>query len=94
MTGASSGIGKAIARQLAVSGLTTVAIARRIDKLIELQNELKLQNIDTLIPMKADITNKDEVSIPTKFFIKFQRNIPFKNRIKFSGFFVRFSNQS
>lgn len=62
VTGASSGIGRAIAKTLATSGITTVAVARRIDKLLELQDELKLQNVDTLVPMKVDITNKDEVN--------------------------------
>lgn len=62
VTGASSGIGRAIAKTLALSGIITVAVARRLDKLIELQNELKSQNVNNLVPMKLDITNKDEVS--------------------------------
>lgn len=62
VTGASSGIGRAIAKTLAKSGITTVAVARRLDQLIELQNELRSQNVDTLVPMKVDITNKDEVN--------------------------------
>lgn len=62
VTGASSGIGRAIAKTLAMSGIITVAVARRIDQLLKLQNELRSQNVDTLVPMKVDITNKDEVN--------------------------------
>ncbi len=61
VSGASSGIGRAIAKNLAMSGITTVAVARRIDKLIELEDELKSLNFNTLVPMKVDITNKEEV---------------------------------
>lgn len=67
VTGASSGIGRAIAKTLAKSGIITVAVARRIEKLIELQNELKSENVDTFVPMKVDITNKDEVFRNFKF---------------------------
>lgn len=59
VTGASSGIGRVIAKQLAMSGIITVAIARRIDKLMELQNESDYSS--TLVPMKVDVTNRDEV---------------------------------
>lgn len=62
VSGGSSGIGRAVAKTLALSGITTVAVARRLDKLLELQTELKTQNIHTLVPMKLDITNKDEVN--------------------------------
>lgn len=67
VTGASSGIGRAIAKTLAKSGIITVAVARRIEKLIELQNELKLQNVDNLVPMQVDITDKDEVFYSLRF---------------------------
>ncbi|KAG4068499.1 hypothetical protein HA402_004840 [Bradysia odoriphaga] len=59
VTGASSGIGRAIAKQLTMSGILTVAVARRIDKLMELQNESEYTS--TLVPMKVDVTNRDEV---------------------------------
>lgn len=62
VTGASSGIGRAIARKLAKCGVITVAAARRLDLLTELQNELKAENGSvTLVPMRMDVTNRDEV---------------------------------
>ena len=61
VTGASSGIGKLIAKTLAQSGVTTVAVARRTDLLEELENELKNENINTLVPMKMDVTDKNQV---------------------------------
>ncbi|HEV2310274.1 MAG TPA: SDR family oxidoreductase, partial [Acidimicrobiia bacterium] len=41
VTGASSGIGRAIARELAVSGATVIGIARREARLAELTDELR-----------------------------------------------------
>lgn len=87
VTGASSGIGRAIAKTLATSGITTVAVARRIDKLLELQDELKSQNVDTLVPMKVDITNKDEVNF--LYELNSGRLCKIVSKL---GFFVRFSN--
>lgn len=69
VTGASSGIGRAIAKTLALSGVITVAVARRLDKLLELENELKSQNVNSLVPMKLDVTNKEEVSCTSKLII-------------------------
>ncbi|XP_014286525.1 farnesol dehydrogenase [Halyomorpha halys] len=41
VTGASEGIGEAIVRRLAAEGMKVAALARRIDKLTELENDLK-----------------------------------------------------
>ncbi|CAH1405123.1 unnamed protein product [Nezara viridula] len=41
VTGASEGIGEAIVRRLAAEGMKVAALARRIDRLTELENELK-----------------------------------------------------
>lgn len=55
--GASSGIGREIARQLAVSGATIVAIARREDRLASLVQEFG----DKILPFAHDVTDYDAV---------------------------------
>lgn len=61
VTGASSGIGYAIAIALARAGVTTVGVARDFDKLLQLQKVLKSANVDNFIPFKVDVTNRTEV---------------------------------
>ncbi|MDF2825440.1 MAG: oxidoreductase, partial [Mycobacterium sp.] len=52
VTGASSGIGRAIATRLAADGMTVIAAARRIDRLRELA-----ENSDGVIePVDLDVT--------------------------------------
>ncbi len=55
ITGASSGIGRDIARVLAEKGYEIIAVARRLDRLEELKKELK--NVEV---MCADVTNIDD----------------------------------
>lgn len=55
VTGASSGIGRDMARYLSSLGYDIIAVAQRKNRLIELQNELKT-NVQ-VIPM--DLSNKD-----------------------------------
>lgn len=57
ITGASSGIGKALAQKFASEGYNLVLAARRIEKLEELKNELS--NVDVL-PIKADVTIEED----------------------------------
>lgn len=56
VTGASSGMGKQIAIELALAGANVLAIARREEKLIELQNEYK--NIEYIA---CDVANKEKI---------------------------------
>ena len=56
ITGASSGIGRDIARYLSHKGYDLILVARNKEKLLDLCKELKTQT-DIII---ADLSNKDE----------------------------------
>ncbi|PYY64454.1 SDR family NAD(P)-dependent oxidoreductase [Curtobacterium sp. MCPF17_003] len=57
ITGASSGIGEATARVLAASGHTVVLLARRIDRITALADELG----NGAIAIEADVTDRDSI---------------------------------
>ena len=57
ITGASSGIGKALAEKFAAEGFNLVLAARRIDRLEALKE--KLSNVEVL-PVKTDVTSEDD----------------------------------
>ncbi len=61
ITGASSGLGKQMAKCLAEEGANLVLLARRIEKLDELKKELEPLNIKVL-PIKCDVTNADDIN--------------------------------
>jgi len=60
VTGASSGIGAAIAKDLVKHGMKVVGVARRIEKIEEMKNSLKGCS-GTLYAVKADVSKEDEV---------------------------------
>lgn len=60
ITGASSGIGKAIALQLSKEKCKLILLARRIELLEELKNQSSFTNNQTVI-IKCDVGKKDEV---------------------------------
>ena len=62
ITGASSGLGKQMAHAFAKQGADLVILARRIDKLEELQKELEEENVKVL-PIKCDVTDTDSVNM-------------------------------
>lgn len=61
ITGASSGIGKAIAEKLAAEGVNVVLAARRKDKLIELAEQINMTGKAEAIAIPTDITKPAEV---------------------------------
>ncbi len=60
ITGASSGIGKAIACKFAQNGIRVAAAARRLDLLEKIKNELG-DKAEFFIPVQLDISNYDDV---------------------------------
>ena len=60
ITGASSGLGKQMAKGFAKQGSDLVIMARRVEKLEELKLELEKEGIKVL-PVKCDVTNTEEI---------------------------------
>ena len=61
ITGASTGIGRQIVKDLSKINCKIAFAARRIDLLNELADELKDQSSAELLPIKCDVGKKDEV---------------------------------
>jgi len=61
VTGASSGIGRAIALDLVNVGINVVALARRKDRLDELQAKVSKETSAKLYPIKCDVTVEEEI---------------------------------
>ncbi|KAF5903155.1 dehydrogenase/reductase SDR family member 11, partial [Clarias magur] len=62
VTGASIGIGAAIARTLVHQGMKVVGCARNVDKIEKLAAECQSAGYNgTLIPYKCDVTNEEEI---------------------------------
>jgi 3-oxoacyl-[acyl-carrier protein] reductase len=62
VTGASIGIGRAIAKALAIEGVRVVAVARRNDLLEKLAREVLAEGGAPVIPVVQDITQEDAAS--------------------------------
>ena len=65
ITGASSGLGKGMAKAFAKQGADLVIMARRIERLEELQKELEQENIKVL-PIKCDVTSTTDINNAAK----------------------------
>ena len=60
ITGASSGIGEAAAEQFAKKGANIVLVARRKEKLEQVEKKLSKYSIETLIQI-CDVSDKEQV---------------------------------
>ncbi len=60
ITGASSGLGRQMARGFASMGANLVLLARRVERLEELKNELEKENVKVL-PIKCDVTSTEDI---------------------------------
>ena len=65
VTGASSGLGKQMARALADQGANVVVLARRIERLEDLKKELEKKKVKCL-PIKCDVTNTEDINNAAK----------------------------
>lgn len=61
VTGTSSGIGSAIAMDLVNAGVIVVGLARRVERVKELQKSLPAERRDRLIPMHCDVGSESSV---------------------------------
>ena len=69
ITGASSGIGKQTAIEFAKLGSNIILVARRKNKLEQVENELKQFNITTLV-CACDVSKKDQVEKMSKIVLE------------------------
>ncbi|XP_065206073.1 farnesol dehydrogenase-like [Planococcus citri] len=67
VTGSSSGIGAAISRELVKNGLRVVGLARRIEKLKELGEELSGKFPGEFHALKCDVTKESEIESSFKW---------------------------
>ena len=69
ITGASSGIGKQTAIEFAKLGSSIILVARRKNKLEQVENELKQFNVNTLVCV-CDVSKKDQVEELSKIVLQ------------------------
>ncbi|WP_461036809.1 SDR family oxidoreductase [Streptomyces mayteni] len=62
VTGATSGIGVATARRLALAGASVALLGRRADRLVELSDELRPTAAGQVLPVAADLANPDALT--------------------------------
>ncbi|XP_055713459.1 farnesol dehydrogenase-like [Phlebotomus papatasi] len=61
VTGASSGIGAAIVKDLAISGMIVIGLARRVERVEAMKNDLPENVRKNLHAVKCDVMNEDEI---------------------------------
>ncbi|MBR3177652.1 SDR family oxidoreductase [Candidatus Saccharibacteria bacterium] len=62
VTGASSGLGKQMARALARQGANLAILARRYERLEEFKPELEKLGAKKVLPIKCDVTSSDDIN--------------------------------
>ena len=62
ITGASSGLGRQMARAFAAQGADLVIMARRLERLEALQQELEEQYSIKVLPVQCDVTDTDSIN--------------------------------
>ncbi|XP_073828251.1 farnesol dehydrogenase-like isoform X2 [Musca autumnalis] len=62
VTGASSGIGVAIAKDLVKAGLQVIGLARRKELIENIRNDLPAENRSHLTAMHCDVSNKENIN--------------------------------
>ena len=65
ISGASSGLGKQMARAFAKQGANLVILARRLERLEELKTELEKEKVKVL-PIKCDVTSTEDINNAAK----------------------------
>lgn len=71
VTGASAGIGAAIAKDLCRHGMIVVGMARRLDRLQDLQKEIQSENQNSVFhPFKCDLTSETEIQAAFDYVTK------------------------
>lgn len=66
ITGASSGIGRAVAEQLAQQGLDLILVARRMDRLQALKAELEKKHGNSIVVAKIDVRDRSSAALFAK----------------------------
>ncbi len=69
ITGASSGLGKQMAKAFAKQGADLAILARRIERLEELKKELEKEGVKVL-PIKCDVTSSEDIDNAAKMVEK------------------------
>ena len=69
ITGASSGLGRQMAKAFAYQGADLVILARRIEKLEELKKELKTTKVK-ILALKCDVTSTEDIENACKETVK------------------------
>ena len=69
ITGASSGLGRQMAKSFAMQGADLVLLARRLEKLEVVADEIRACGVKCL-PIKCDVTNVEEIDAAAKKVVK------------------------